>query len=265
MYIFAEPMPEEEAQKIQDTNKARTEAWERKVLGLEAEEVPEEETLKQSEQEDDTLRVANHPSAPEHQTIDAVSMPELFEIPSEEPVWSSIASQAQPEALEKNILEEPQEAAEEEYAGPLLCLKLYTRNMVNGDYVKRVTNVDEDTDWKVGYQFEEVAPKEAYRRYSECKRRRRVVLEDPALREEDHGEEEKVLSYYQRMLRDISKQGRAWRTQKDKEQKDREKILYQPRDGWAPTKAIESSNPGDALTAEESSVDAYMGWLYGGK
>ncbi|APA07939.1 hypothetical protein SS1G_00439 [Sclerotinia sclerotiorum 1980 UF-70] len=47
MYIFAEPMEEEEIQKIQDTNKAEIEAFEARVLGLHGAKGTEEEQLEE--------------------------------------------------------------------------------------------------------------------------------------------------------------------------------------------------------------------------
>ncbi|KAL0262205.1 hypothetical protein SLS55_003644 [Diplodia seriata] len=271
MYIFAEAMPEEEVQKIQEANKARTEQWERKVLGLESDQT-----------EDVTLRVANHPAVPEHRAVDAVTLPELFEIPDEEPPWSSVAPHAQPEALEKNILEETDGShstataenstgvssgadgseAGEPASGSLLALKLWTRNKINGESVGRVDDVTEETEWTVDYQFEELSPADAQKRYAESKRRRAVGLEDPELRKEGLEEEEKVLSFYQRRLRELSKSGRQWRDQKDEEAKDKEKVVLdlEPRDGPMAAKEVQ---PTEQLVRAAVGVDDYMSWLYG--
>ncbi|EKG09874.1 Mitochondrial protein Pet127 [Macrophomina phaseolina MS6] len=272
MYIFAEPMSEEEVQRIQDTNKAATEAWERKILGIDADETQEEWKSDQEMQDEVVLRVANRPAVPDHATIDTVVMPELFEIPEEEPEWSSLATHKQPEALELEILEssdvsenssEEGGAKEEQYEGPLLGVKLFTRSMVNGAPVKRVTDVREDIEWTVDYQFEELTPADAYRRYTECKKRRSAQLSDPVVREEDSGEAEKVLNYYQRKLREISKRGREWRDQKDAEQQDKEKIIYRPWGGWVPAQNTQSRSSEDVGTNGMSSIDGYMNWLYG--
>ncbi|OJD38970.1 mitochondrial membrane protein pet127 [Diplodia corticola] len=275
MYIFAEAMPEEEVRKIQDANKARTEAWERKVLGLESDQASSDETAV-GENEDGTLPVANRPADPEHQPVDAVMLPELFEIPDEEPQWSSVAPHAQPEALEKNILETPDEShdditatksagessasdgskASEAACGPLLALKLWTKNKVNGESVDRVDDVTEETEWTVDYLFEELSPADAKKRYDECKRRRAVGLDDPELRKEGLEEEEKVLSYYQRRLRDISRSGREWRDRKDEEEKGKEKVVLDLEQRERPIAT-------ELLARDVVSMDGYMSWLYG--
>ncbi|KAB2576989.1 Mitochondrial protein Pet127 [Lasiodiplodia theobromae] len=263
MYIFAQPMPEEEVRAIQESNKARTEAWERKVLGLTSDETSE--GADREDREDVTLRVANQPTVPEHQAVDVVALPELFEIPEEEPQWSSLAPQVQPEALENKILEETVDSdsditadqpKEEPYSGPLLALKLWTRNKINGESVGRVKDVREDTDWTVDYQFEELSPSDGYKRYHESKRRRAVGLADPEIRKEGLEEEEKVLSFYQRKLREMSKSGREWREQKDEEEKGKDKVVLEPLGG---PKVVQPTEP---QAKEPVSVEGYMSWLY---
>lgn len=56
MYIFAEPMEEEEIQKIQDTNKAEIEAFEARVLGLHGEKGEEEQLEEKKNAEWEDLR-----------------------------------------------------------------------------------------------------------------------------------------------------------------------------------------------------------------
>ncbi|TGO92445.1 hypothetical protein BPOR_0003g00430 [Botrytis porri] len=56
MYIFAEPMEEEEIQKIQDTNKAEIEAFEARVLGLHSEKGEEEQLEEKKNAEWEDLR-----------------------------------------------------------------------------------------------------------------------------------------------------------------------------------------------------------------
>ncbi|ESZ91992.1 hypothetical protein SBOR_7623 [Sclerotinia borealis F-4128] len=79
MYIFAEPMEEEDIQKIQDTNKAEIEAFEARVLGLHGDKATEEDQLeekKNAEWEDLRAKVEESMESDEYEIKSAKEIAE---------------------------------------------------------------------------------------------------------------------------------------------------------------------------------------------
>ncbi|KAK8246611.1 PET127-like protein [Phyllosticta capitalensis] len=275
MYIFAEPMTEDQIQAIQDTNKAQVQAFERRVLGIDSEDSTEGDALegaltKEAREydegasddvvEDDATETTvtegiegiheAHPAASEENVAfeqeiakdeaasdDAASerattapdvgegtAPEITEaatrgeLPPVEDSHPGVASVDEASADnmaphlggENQVIQENarHEAAAEEDNGndhgasneadhPLLALKLFVTNKVDGEPVLRPKNLSEDSDWTIDYTIKEVENSEkAMALLKACRKRRAQGFSHSV--QDVKGD--KVLSYYQRML-----------------------------------------------------------------
>ncbi|KAM5440998.1 hypothetical protein MferCBS31731_003782 [Microsporum ferrugineum] len=142
MYIFAEPMTEEEITKIQERNLDEIKAYEKRVFYPELLESSKAESTTGEERSStgQALQSKEHSSGDE-------SDPEL----------SSEATDIDPEK-------------------PLLAMALSIRNFVNGKEVDRPTMFTSKDTWTVKYQLAHFAKERGWTLYNACKRRRSKFL-----------------------------------------------------------------------------------------
>ncbi|KAF2142977.1 uncharacterized protein K452DRAFT_317864 [Aplosporella prunicola CBS 121167] len=266
MYVFAEPVTDEEADAIQNGNKARIEEWERRVLGLddaETEEVASAEHDENAfENDHDTNGQAEESSvddvAKEFSNGD-VAMPDIsaaednyqhestltepHNLPEADintftldtPIEADEGAEALAEADTTSDASKPEAASESETATeidvsrPLAGWKLKICNKHDGKRVSRLNHLGAGEVWGVEYQFDEMSPATTRKFYQACKSRRKKLLE--TLMDEGEQDEERVLDYYRRILRDLSHQGRAWRDWMDSIQKGKEPVIFEPAAG----------------------------------
>ena len=103
----------------------------------------------------------------------------------------------------------------------LLAMTLTVRNQVNKKFVVRPENLSPRDRWTVEYALANVQPREkAWTLYQASQTRRKKQLENL---DEDEG---KTVDFYIRNLRELSKKGKKWREQQDKQDMERPKVVF---------------------------------------
>lgn len=195
MYIFAEPVTEEEINAIQTRNAAEINAYQQRILNL-------------SPKGDEDESSAAADSAPEQDQTEATG--ELAKEPAAtEASAPSETLSEDPATTEAGKEEEPGEERE------LFAMTLMVKNIVNGKQVERPTDFRASHTWEVDYELIELPTEKARTIYSACQRRRQKALMG---RGED--ETDVAANVYIRKLREISKAGRKFR--QEQEQLDKE-------------------------------------------
>jgi hypothetical protein len=88
---------------------------------------------------------------------------------------------------------------------PVFAMTLTIRNLVNGEYVERPTELSKDDKWTIEYALvDSIAEERAQNLYEACKKRRSQALSSEK-------KESNYFNSYLENLRAISQQGRAWR------------------------------------------------------
>ncbi|KAH8683342.1 mitochondrial protein Pet127-domain-containing protein [Tricladium varicosporioides] len=159
MYIFARPIREEVIEEIQNTNKAKVEEFEKSTENVSNEESNLSGSDSASNIED---REGSQPTTDAEHNEDSV---EHLHTP--------------PEDNNTTASETAQGANADDEANPseLMAMYLTIRNKVDGVYVRRPENLDENSDWKVEYALAEIDDKEkALTLYNALRKRRRQIL-----------------------------------------------------------------------------------------
>jgi Mitochondrial protein Pet127 len=194
MYIFAEPLDEDEIQQIQDSRKAEIAEFERRIF---------------------------NPGP------DPVSSTTETEAPSTEPLLSPCPSD---NAADVNFLDglskeqvvqasDPSPPSKEER--PILALKLIIRNKQNGYEVPRPHDLKREDVWMVEYNMDELSAESARRLYKQCQGRRKSALTQQS-------PDDAPLSFYMQRLRNLSLQGAAWRKKQDEiDEKRGVRVVYE--------------------------------------
>ncbi|KAK7520823.1 mitochondrial protein Pet127-domain-containing protein [Phyllosticta citriasiana] len=306
MYIFAEPMSEDEVQAIQDTNKAKIQAFERRVLGLDsgngedAEEAAEQDaamsdgsfeegvgstpvvesnvhreeesdadgeaifeevegSTASEEVQDDAVSesATSEPTAEDEMalawlagatqdgiSVDGIKLPD-FDADGEVIVGSAAQEDVSESQETRDDVDATSNASEGGSSRPLFGLRLSIINTVDGKRVVRPSNLDEKSDWTVHYSIQELSRQKAEANYKACRKRRAAGFAMSA--KEVKGD--KVLSYYQRFLRNLSDKGRVWRGDRDQELEQRGKVVFKSRASSHEPRRLDG-------------VDTYLSWLY---
>jgi hypothetical protein len=231
MYIFAEPMEEEQIDKIQSTSKEKIADFERKMMGIEAEEKPA-----------DTDPEPSQPTEPIVPTGDTFHMP-LYAATIL--VGSTVNGERveRPEHLKPDddwsieyLLKEIEDPADA-WATYEQCKA--TRQKV---FVRAVETGDEDG----GDPFEAAEPN----------------LE----MHESDGSVRTFSDFYREMLRKMAEKGRDYRRRVDEVEEGEEKVVF--REKVPETDAVKAEpthNDGVVVELEESSINSvedYMTWMY---
>ncbi|KAK2742993.1 hypothetical protein FQN55_007623 [Onygenales sp. PD_40] len=221
MYIFAEPVTEEEIDKIQTRNKEKIDAIQKSLLFPEKEfeiDEPQSTSIKETTQgksiEDaiggqsiePTLSADSSDSLDGSETM-ASSQTTSSDAPSSE--YDSSGS-ADVQFLQRLESANASPNAQKE----LFAVALSVRNVVNGRYVPRPENFSATDRWDVEYVLSSfTSPERAWRVYAQCQRRREKALSFDE-EEDDSGNGEKN-SFFLNKLHELSKDGRIWRQQRD--------------------------------------------------
>ncbi|PLB49487.1 Pet127-domain-containing protein [Aspergillus steynii IBT 23096] len=204
MYIFAEPVTDEEIHAIQTKNQKEIDAYQQRILDL----APREDSASTPSQ--DGSQDASPP--PTNQTTEEQS--DVMEdegrhydssAPPDESFLSDMQKQAEEGDSDKASLDNGKE---------LLAMSLMVRNKVNDKYVTRPSGFTEKDDWFVEYGLSEIEGAHAHDLYKACQQRRAKAL---AGRGED--ETEVAANVYIRKLREITKAGRVFRAKEDMKDK----------------------------------------------
>jgi hypothetical protein len=207
MYIFAEPVTDDEIHAIQTKNQEKIEAYQRRILNLPSKErIKPKPTPAPSE-----LKAGSQPATPaKDQTAESSDKKKGS---SQEISTTADVDQQTPATSDGSPTSESQDApAEEAQETPreLLAMTLMVKNKMNGYYVERPTNFTASDKWTVQWELTEVKQPQAQSLYTACQNRRAKAL---AIRGE--GESGVAANVYIRKLRELAKQGREFRQEED--------------------------------------------------
>ncbi|KAL3448582.1 mitochondrial protein Pet127-domain-containing protein [Aspergillus insuetus] len=189
MYIFYEPVTDEEIKAIQTKNKAEIDAIERRILNLEPTEDESDESTATTESDDQTS---------EHFASEDTSPGAL--------------SEEEQEGKEAEALGEAT-AAPGTQARELGAMTLTIANRVNDKPVPRPENLNPRDNWTVEFEICELEGSRVTRYYEMCLKRRAMVhgQSSPAWRES---------SSFHQTLNELTKRGRALRKTQERQDKE---------------------------------------------
>lgn len=226
MYIFAEPVTDDEIHAIQTKNAEEIDAYQRRILNL-----PSKERIKPTPAPSD-LEAESQPATPAKDETDESSAQEssatskvdqvapnvdrdAFNVDQEKPATSdeSPASESDPASEPEDAPAEQPQPQEE--ARDLLAMTLIIKNKMNGYYIERPTNFTAADKWTIEWQLTELNQPQAQKLYTACQKRRAKALAGRG-----EGESGVAANVYIRKLREISRQGREFRQREDQLDKE---------------------------------------------
>ncbi|KAF2764353.1 Pet127-domain-containing protein [Teratosphaeria nubilosa] len=289
MWVFAEPVTEDEADAIQNKSKAKIAEFESAVMGIEK-------------------KVDEPPSASGDDSSAAVTSQAERETPTvvhSDPLSAYAAVTAKPASPSRDSDPEPTDAMSgsqadvhfmeelssnpSDHTKPLFAATIILKNHVNGKACEnnRPHNLTESDQWRVEYILKEaqIPALDKWARYDDMKLRRRKVLdkEDASLEEEGGGsaemgekiktKPEKRGDGYLRQLRELAERGREFRSKVDKLEEGKEKVvLGMPgakgegdAEGEIVGSGVDSAVEVAGEDGEVRDVEIYMRWLFSAK
>ncbi|EAL85568.1 mitochondrial mRNA processing protein PET127, putative [Aspergillus fumigatus Af293] len=207
MYIFAEPVTDDEIHAIQTKNQEKIEAYQRRILNLPTKErIKPKPTAAPSElkagSQPATLAKDHTAESSDKKKGSSQKISTTSDVDQETPATSEGSpASGSPDAPAEDAQEAPRE---------LLAMTLIVKNKMNGYYVERPTNFTASDKWTVQWELTEVKQPQAQSLYTACQNRRAKALE---IRGE--GETGVAANVYIRKLREIAKQGREFRQKED--------------------------------------------------
>lgn len=234
MYVFAEPMTEEQIDEIQTRKRHEIEAFQKKLLHPELDKAAYEEAAKDAEaarknvtteteeesQGDDSTRSTTD------QTTNATTDTPITTTPTETSTATS-TSTTPPANAEYDTSSEADvgflDGLNEEKERPreLFALSVAIRHKVNGQAVARPSNLTANDRWTVDYELGKFSSaSRAWGVYEACQRRRSKELSEDE--DDDPGE---VDNPYHQKLRKLSEEGREWRKEMDAEDIEKGTII----------------------------------------
>ncbi|OAP56835.1 hypothetical protein AYL99_08947 [Fonsecaea erecta] len=226
MYIFAEPVTEDEIVEIQNLKKEEIRAFEdrlfnpRRTHGYE-DAHDEEETEPEAESEDvdstnDSTIVADSPRR--SNAANVAFLDSIMGMNINEALGSKSIEGRASQMGGKHTSAIEGTAAESPMLKPFSGWKLNIRNLVNGLPVVRPENFKEGDSWKLQYTLRPLSDHEARRHYTLCKNRRKATLEAPQ-------DTDEAASFYIRRLISMSRSGAQWRRHLDKLDAQRKRVV----------------------------------------
>ncbi|EXJ63081.1 hypothetical protein A1O7_03526 [Cladophialophora yegresii CBS 114405] len=233
MYVFAEPVTEEEIVAIQSLKKDEIRAFEDRIFNpgradstkLDEEDADEAEDEKESDEVDSAPSGASTNTGPAQQSnaADVVFLNSILGMNINEAMAPKPKAARVPEFNEQHAAGDSVDTTTDTQSSPapskpLLGWKLNIRNIVNGLPVTRPENLKERDTWSLQYTLVPLSPSEAQRHYTLCKKRRQNALEAPQ-------ETDAAANFYLKRLVSMSRSGAQWRQHQDKLDAGRERIV----------------------------------------
>ena len=239
MYIFAEPVTEDEIVAIQSSKQDEIRAFEERIFNPQRKHDDIENLLDEAEgleslgdSEQGTSRsttstnTSSHSNAADVGFLDSILGMDLGEAlapNSKQGLDKPSGKEAIPgEADENSSGQEstasPGPAPASGPAKPFTAWKLNIRNVVNGLHVVRPQNLKGDDIWTMQYSLNPLSAAEAHRHYRLCKNRRKAALEAPQ-------DTDDAANFYLRRLVSISRSGAQWRRHLDELDANREQVV----------------------------------------
>jgi hypothetical protein len=146
MYVFAEPVTEEQAEVIQNAGEGQQREFARRVVGLQRASAEAQEDWQdiQGKVDEQVDQDRTHDKNDETQ--------------DKSPQVEAAGDDSSPEASK----------------GPLIGWTLTIRNKVNDEYVERPENLQDQDSWKIEYHIKDIAENMRWKTYNALKARRRV-------------------------------------------------------------------------------------------
>ena len=258
MYIFAEPVTEEQADAIQSTNKHKIEEWERSLLHGAPSHAAESDSSGTHENGKLTLDESEIKSAAYNIEQDVTSE---FLPQSGDQEWQdrSTESSSDPEAtslsLPKELRESELDADKSEVSedpGPLTAYVLSVTNHVNEKTVPRPRNPMTEADkWEISYSLSPVEdPVRAWKLYDMCRQRRYKEMSEESKQDDEN-------DFYKNILKRVTADGRRWREQIEQQEQNERAEGKEIKTLWS-----EASHRAPKEKAAEKR--SFVSWLFGG-
>ncbi|KAK4937791.1 hypothetical protein LTR10_021669 [Elasticomyces elasticus] len=224
MYIFAEPVSDEEIVEIQNSKKEEIEAFEQRIFNPKrAGHVQRSQEEQDQGAEDDISELPSPTVSPD------------AEGPGNAEASKDLASRSNAADVEflDSLMDvdlhaatntdsarepEPQPAQEPKETKPILGWKLKISNIVNGLPVVRPTDLKATDDWSIRYTLVPLAESVRQRNYVLCKNRRKAVLSAPQ-------EGDDSVRFYVKRLISMSEEGARWRQRLDEYDAQRDRVV----------------------------------------
>jgi hypothetical protein len=230
MYVFAEPVTEEQADEIQSTGEAAQKEFARRVVGI-GKDNPEVQEAWQNVQGEVDEQVDVDNKDPTDQTAD-VTIEGAKDVDSDNTATT-----------------EEDGSAAEKPKGPLMGWTLTVRNKVNGSYINTPQDISKDDQWLVEYHVQEIPEGSRWRLYDMVKERRSKLMfpvnEEPEPR----------LKRYRESIQRISNRGRRWRDEQDKIDEELGVEVYKPMGPGSEESGIVGKTSGE-VTEKEAGQEA---------
>lgn len=214
MYIFAEPVTEEQADAIQNKNQESFRAFERDVVGIE-----KDDPALQAEWHQIQERVDEELEEVDTREVDKVEGVKV----KEEPAASTTEEEA-PEDANESPQEDAKNSEPEVPKGPLMGWTLAVRHRLNGAYVERPENLSPDDSWTLEYHIRELNESDRWILYEKVKKKRNDLIGE----ERDSASARASMDKYREVIKKYTNRGRAWREQQDALAAQHEPEIFQP-------------------------------------
>lgn len=263
MYIFAEPVSEDEIDKIQNSQKEKIKEYEREVMGLDTKS--SEPSSEQADMPGEENHTAKERSLPEATELESGTLKVTDTRPSEaDTITTQYNTSDSPADPNLPSLVTPETKTIGENLRPLLAMTLTVRSRVNGNYVERPENLGPEDKWKIEYSLAEIPlPSRAWALYDATKARRKKIFDRINSTDDDKSADEEKKSArrgdgYIELLKQLSRKGRELRNNIEEATSDKEKVVV----------GEPYRKPGNTTTHKRgdigiNGVDDYLGWLFG--
>lgn len=234
MYVFAEPVTEEQADEIQNAGEAAQQEFARRVVGI-GKDDPEAQAAWQEAQDDVDEQVGADQAPQEpiaHEEEPLTKIEESTDDVAEEAVeeQETIAEPAEGEEASAEDTVQPTSAPKE----PLMGWTLTVRSQVNGGYVDRPEQLSEYDDWKLEYHLKEIPAETRLKLYTALKARRHDLIG------QDEEAVDKSLKHYRDVISRYTNRGRKWREEQDKLNDAKGVQIFQPLGPGSNAKVVAS-------------------------
>jgi hypothetical protein len=207
MYVFAEPVDEEDIRAIQDAKKDDIAEIEKRIFGMAGTQTA------RPENDDDTDSQSFLPSSDLSSTDADVAFLDSIGKTLKESMTSPASSPTDASSL--NSVSGPPHQTKK-----ILGMVLTIRNKVNGLIVLRPSDLKASDKWTVDYTLTEIdRPGRAWELYTACKNRRKLELS------RTNTEQDTAANYYLRKIKEMTQQGAKWRKAQDELDKGRRAVV----------------------------------------
>ncbi|KAJ9612504.1 hypothetical protein H2200_004101 [Cladophialophora chaetospira] len=209
MYVFAEPVTEDEIVAIQNSKKDEIRAFEERIFNPLPKDGADDADLETTSEPMPAVQQSN---AANVQFLDSILGIDISEAMSPEKNETS-SSDSDGETAQRAGT--PPSPAPEK---PLSAWKLTIRNLVNGKAVLRPEKLTGADTWGLQYSAKPLSSSEARRNYIMCKNRRKTALESPQ-------DADVAANFYLQRLISMSRDGAEWRQLQDELDAEKERVV----------------------------------------